>query len=74
MFRPGVMQPTKGLKNTQKIYIAFNWMLPLLRPVFPKFMCTLREVGIAMIHTVTIGYEKQILEVTDIVKLANTNG
>lgn len=70
MFRPGYMQPTKGLKNTQKIYYAFSWMYPLLRPIFPKFMCTLKELGIAMIHTVTMGYEKQILEVTDIVELA----
>jgi hypothetical protein len=31
---------------------------------------TLKEVGIAMINTVTKGYDKQILEVKDIVALA----
>jgi len=70
MFRPGYMQPTKGLKNTQKIYLFMGWMYPILRALFPKTACTLKEVGIAMIHTVTLGYEKPILEVKDIVELA----
>ncbi len=72
MFRPGFMKPTPGLKNALKAYKYFNWMFPILRPLFPGFMCTLSEVGIAMIHTVTRGYEKQVLEVRDIVALANT--
>jgi len=70
MFRPGYMQPTKGLKNTIIFYKAISWLYPLLRPVFPKFMCTLKELGQAMINCVKYGYEKQILEVGDIVKLA----
>ncbi len=70
MFRPGYIQPTKGLKNTLKPYAYISWLYPALRLVFPKFACTLKEIGIAMIHTVTIGYEKQVLEVKDIVALA----
>ena len=70
MFRPGYMQPTKGLKNTLKYYAAFTWMYPGLRLLFPKFVSTLKEVGIAMINTVNKGYQKPILEVTDIVLLA----
>ena len=70
MFRPGYMQPTKGLKNTLKMYKAMSWLYPLLRPVFPAGVCTLKEVGIAMINTVTKGYDKSILEVKDIVALA----
>ncbi len=72
MFRPGYMQPTKGLKNTLKAYNYIKWMYPALRALFPKFVCTLKEVGIAMIHTVTLSYDKQILEVPDIVKLASS--
>jgi len=72
MFRPGYMQPTKGLKNTQKFYAYISWMYPALKFLFPKSACTLKEVGLAMIDTVTIGYEKQILEVMDIVMLANS--
>ena len=71
MFRPGYMQPTKGLKHTLKGYAAFAWLYPVLRPLFPNFVCSLREVGLAMIHAVTMGYEKSILEVKDIVSLSN---
>jgi hypothetical protein len=71
MFRPGYMQPTPGLKNTLKWYKALTWAYPVLRRIFPKFVCTLKELGLAMVHTVTLGYEKTILEVPDIVTLAN---
>ena len=70
MFRPGYMHPTKGLKNTLKYYGAFSWMYPVVRPLFPNFVSTLAELGIAMINTVNKGYDKSILEVKDIVKLA----
>lgn len=70
MFRPGYIQPTKGLKNAHKLYFAFTWMYPFLKAVFPKYVCTLQEIGLAMIHTVTKGYSKQILEVPDIVALS----
>lgn len=70
MFRPGYMHPTKGLKNTLKFYKAFTWMYPALRKFFPKYVTTLAELGQAMIHVTTRGYEKNILEVPDIVKAA----
>jgi len=70
MFRPGYMHPTKGLKNTLKYYRAFSWMYPVLRALFPNFVSTLQELGLAMINTVNKGYDKSILEVKDIVKLA----
>ena len=70
MFRPGFMQPTKGLKNALKLYVAVTWLYPMLRSLFPKYVCSLKEVGVAMINTVTKGYEKSILEVKDIVALA----
>jgi uncharacterized protein YbjT (DUF2867 family) len=70
MFRPGFMKPTEGMKNTLKGYGFFTWMYPALRPLFPNFVCTLNEVGVAMINTVRKGYSKPILEVADIVALA----
>lgn len=69
-FRPAIIEPTKGLKNTLGLYKCFGWLLPAVRLLGPNFICTLREVGIAMINTVTTGYEKQVLEVRDIVSLA----
>ena len=45
-------------------------MYPAARKIFPKYVSTLRELGVAMIHSVTRGYEKPVLEVRDIVHLA----
>ena len=70
MFRPGFMKPTEGMKNTLKGYGLFAWMYPGLRSLFPNFVCTLKEVGVAMINVVNKGYSKNIIEVADIVALA----
>lgn len=73
MFRPGFMRPTKGLKHTLKGYTFFSWLYPVLRPMFPNFVCTLKEVGQAMINVTLRGYEKPVLEVKDIVRLAQAS-
>jgi hypothetical protein len=73
MFRPGFMRPTKGLKHVQKGYLFFSWLYPVLRPMFPNFVCTLKEVGQAMINVTLRGYEKPVLEVKDIVQLAQAS-
>jgi uncharacterized protein YbjT (DUF2867 family) len=70
MFRPGFMYPTPGLKNTLKYYRFFNWMYPAMRKIFPKYVSTLKELGLAMIQVVTDGYDKSVIEVEDIVSLA----
>jgi hypothetical protein len=73
MFRPGFMKPTKGLKHTLKGYMFFAWLYPVLRPLFPNFVSTLRELGLAMINVTMRGYDKPLLEVKDIVKLAHAS-
>jgi uncharacterized protein YbjT (DUF2867 family) len=70
MFRPGFMHPTPGLTNTLKYYRYINWMYPAVRKIFPAYVSTLKELGLAMIHSVTGGYGKSVLEVKDIVALA----
>ena len=69
-FRPGYMHPTPGLKNTLRFYKYISWMYPFMRAVMPNSVSTLRELGLAMIKSVTKGYEKKILEVKDIVALS----
>jgi len=69
-FRPGFLEPTKGLKNTLGLYKNLGWLFPLIKLFFSKHGCSLKELGIAMIHSVTKGYEKNILEVSDIVALS----
>ncbi|HSD63852.1 MAG TPA: hypothetical protein VLB50_08630 [Ignavibacteriaceae bacterium] len=71
MFRPGLIIPTKGLKNTLTPYKIFAPLIPVVKLFFSKYVCSLREIGVAMINTVTKGYEKKILEVEDIKTLAN---
>ncbi len=71
MFRPGLIIPTKGLKNTLTPYKIFAPVLPVLKILFPGQVCTLKEIGMAMINSAVRGYSKKILEVKDIVSLAN---
>lgn len=70
-FRPGIIEPTKGLKNTLSFYKYFLWLLPVIKLLAPGSVSSLKNIGLAMIHAVTTGYEKQILEVKDINTLAN---
>ena len=69
-FRPGFMRPTPGLKNSLKFYKYVDWMFPALRKLFPNFVTTLKELGVAMINAVLYGYDKQVLEVRDILLLS----
>ena len=68
MFRPGYIQPTKGLKNTYKIYKVISPLYPILRLLFSKYMVTLEELGKAMINVTLYGTEKKILECRNIVQ------
>lgn len=69
-FRPGFIKPTKGLKFIQPYYTYIGWLYPIGRALYPNGFCTLKEIGLAMIHTVTQGYPKKILEGKDIILLA----
>jgi hypothetical protein len=70
-FRPGFMKPVNGQKNVKAIFKPIIWLYPKL---FPRTSLTLQEVGRAMIKTVTDGCRKQVLEITDIKKLAKDAG
>ena len=66
-FRPGFMKPYPGQKNVKALFRFFEWFYPVL---FPGRLLTLEEVAHAMIHTVTRGYDKQVLEISDIRSLS----
>ena len=68
-FRPGVMLPFPEQKNWKAIY---KFIVKMIKVFSPKNVLTMQEVGKAMINAVAIGYRKQILEIADIKKLANT--
>jgi uncharacterized protein YbjT (DUF2867 family) len=66
MFRPGYIQPIKGLKNTYKIYKIVSPLYPIFKKLFPKYVNTLSEIGLAMINVVRFNYDKKIVECVDI--------
>ena len=66
-FSPGFMKPFKGQRNVKPLFKPLITIFPLL---FPKKSLTLKQVGQAMINTVSKGYPKQILEISDIMELA----
>jgi hypothetical protein len=69
-FRPGIMRPTPGAKNTLHSYRYLMWLLPIIQWLAPHYICRLSDVGRAMIHAATRGYEKHILEIRDILLLS----
>ena len=66
-FRPWFMKPVSWQKNVRWFFRPFIWIFP---HIFPKQSLTLHQVEQAMINTVTKGYDKQILEISDIKTLA----
>ena len=70
MFRPGFIKPTKGLKNAYKAYKFFTPFYPVFKKLFPKYVVTLEEIGLAMINVTLFGSDKKVLECRDIVKLS----
>ncbi|MGH7329071.1 MAG: epimerase, partial [Polyangiaceae bacterium] len=70
-FRPGLMKPSEGQKSIKTLYKVLLPLLPIMKIFFP--LLTLHEVGRAMIHAVTKGSGKHVLEVEDIRALAQKN-
>ena len=73
MFRPGYIQPIKGLKNVYKIYKFLSPFYPIWKTLFPKYVCTLKDLGQSMIKCSLIGYDRRIMSNIDITKLAKTH-
>ncbi len=69
-FRPGFLKASKGQHNTLSIYKWLGWIFPIGRALYKKGFCTLRELGLAMIHTNFDGYDRKVLEGDEIIELA----
>ncbi len=72
LFRPAFIKPIKGLRNAHVISKVVGMTYPLLKAFTPQYICTLKEVGLAMIQAAKTGSPKQILENEDIVQLSRT--
>lgn len=71
-FRPGFMKATEGQKNVLPFYKFIAWLYPVFRALTSNMVSTLAEVGQAMINVTLHGYEKNVIEVRDIIKLSDT--
>src|SRR4030095_185399 len=74
MFRPGYIQPLRGIRSKtrwyQALYDVIGPLYPALRRVFPRYVTTTTSIGRAMIQVAAVGYSKQILSSDDINRLA----
>ncbi len=70
-FRPGLMKPVQGQKNVKPIFRLAAWPYPIWKFLFPGTVCTLEDLGLAMIHAVQDGYSSPVLENSDIARLAS---
>lgn len=70
-FRPGLLKPVEGQKNIKPIFRIFTWPYPLWKFLFPTWVSTIEDVGLAMINATLYGHPKKIMENVDIAKLAH---
>jgi len=71
LFRPALMKAMPGQQNLPAIYRNLGWLFPVFKRIFPGSTSTLAQVGRAMVNSVVIGSDKQVLEVKDINALGN---
>ena len=72
-FRPGFIKPIKGLKNGYLVSKILGVIYPVLKALFPKYVCTLHDLGLAMIQVTLTGYPQRIIENKDIAQLAKSD-
>jgi uncharacterized protein YbjT (DUF2867 family) len=72
LFRPGFIRPINGLRHAHLISEVAGTLYPLLKAISPKWVCTLEDVGLAMIAAAKAGPSRLIIENRDIARLART--
>ncbi|WP_328613951.1 epimerase [Amycolatopsis sp. NBC_00355] len=73
-FRPGYIQPLHGITSKTPLYRAIYRvgapLYPVLRRLAPRVVTTTEDIGRAMLEVAANGYERQILENSDITAAA----
>jgi hypothetical protein len=74
MFRPGVILPRRGIKSKTKsyqfMYDYFMWLVRLIKAISPNAVVSTTQIGLAMINSMSRGYDKKVLRPKDIIKLS----
>ena len=75
MFRPGYVQPLRGIRSKtrwyQALYDVIGPFYPIVRRLFPKYVTTTTNIGRAMIHVAVSGWSRHILSSGDINQLSS---
>ncbi len=70
MFRPGFIQPVKGVRSKTRLYQAMytviNPLYPLLKRIFTRQLTTSQILGRAMIRVAASGHPRSIIDIPDI--------
>jgi len=73
MFRPGYIQPVRGVTSAtgwyRTIYAIVGWLYPAVSAMFPKSVMTSETLGKALIRAAKHGAPKRVLEPRDIIEL-----
>ena len=74
MFRPGYIQPLRGVRSRSRLYRAMHAVVgpiyPLVQRLLAKHVTTTANVGRAMINVAAHGHTKHVLENPDINSMA----
>lgn len=74
MFRPGYIQPMKGIRSKTKLYQAVytlvSWLYPVFEKILPNQVTTTEKLGRAMIAVGLRGHTSPIVDIPDINSLA----
>jgi len=72
LFRPGFIKPIRGLRNAYTLSRILGVIYPVWKALIPGAVCTLEDLGLAMIEAACSGYSRKILENADISLIART--
>ena len=74
MFRPGAILPLRGIKSRTKsyqfMYDYFTWLLKIFKKITPNSIVNTTQIGLAMINSMTKGFDKNVLRPKDILVLS----
>ena len=75
MFRPGFILPLDGIRSSTRwynlVYAIGRPLYPLIHRLSPDSVTTTRVLGRAMIAAARSGFERPVVEMSDINRLGN---
>lgn len=71
-FRPGFIKPLPGQKRAFTAAKILAPLYPVLHAIMPKWVCTMQDLGRAMVRVSAKGYERKVVECLDIEKIARS--